>query len=74
MNHVNMFPVDNNCILEWQLTRLRQALRTSLADMDSYSTYPGRLEAVLFVVSQCTCLPIHGVSLFTPSPPIHANP
>lgn len=41
------FPVDSNRILEWQLARLRQALRTSLADMDSYTTYPGRLEPVI---------------------------
>ena len=43
-NDADMFPVDNNRILEWKLARLRQALRTSLADMDSCSAYPGRLE------------------------------
>lgn len=43
----DVFPVDNNRILEWHLARLRQALRTSLVDMDSYSAYPGRLEPVI---------------------------
>lgn len=47
VNHADVFPADNNRILEWQLARLRQALRTSLADMDSYSAYPGRLEPVI---------------------------
>lgn len=47
VNDADVFPVDNNRILEWQLARLRQALRTSLVDMDSYSTYPGRLEPVI---------------------------
>lgn len=47
MNDSNAFPVDNNRVLEWQLARLRHALRTSLADMDSYSAYPGRLEPVI---------------------------
>lgn len=47
VNNVDMFPVDNNRILEWKLARLRQALRTSLADMDSYSAYPGRLEPIV---------------------------
>lgn len=46
-NDPDVFPVDNNRILEWQLARLRHALRTSLADMESYSTYPGRLEPVI---------------------------
>ena len=47
VDDADVFPVDNNRILEWQLARLRQALRTSLADMDSYSAYPGRLEPVI---------------------------
>ena len=47
VNDADAFPADNNRVLEWQLARLRQALRTSLADMDSYTAYPGRLEPVI---------------------------
>lgn len=47
VNDADVFPVDNKRILEWQLARLRQALRTSLVDIDSYNAYPGRLEPVL---------------------------
>ncbi|KAG8213737.1 hypothetical protein J3R82DRAFT_10442 [Butyriboletus roseoflavus] len=47
LSDTDVFSVDNNRILEWQLARLRQALRTSLADVDSYSGYPGRLEPVI---------------------------
>lgn len=46
-NDADGFPVGNNRVLEWQLARLRHALRTSLADMDSYTAYPGRLEPVI---------------------------
>ncbi|KAF8441449.1 hypothetical protein L210DRAFT_1055831 [Boletus edulis BED1] len=47
LNDADLFPVDNNSLLEWQLARLRQALRTSLADIHSYTAYPGRLEPVI---------------------------
>ncbi|KAH0827549.1 hypothetical protein J3R83DRAFT_4270 [Lanmaoa asiatica] len=47
VSDADVFPVDNNRILEWQLARFRQALKTSLADLDSYSAYPGRLEPVI---------------------------
>lgn len=47
VNDSDGFPVDNNRTLEWQLARLRHALRSSLVDMDSYDTYPGRLEPVI---------------------------
>ncbi|KAF8558012.1 hypothetical protein OG21DRAFT_1494317 [Imleria badia] len=46
VNDADVFPVDNR-VLEWQLARLRQALRTSLDDVDSYTAYPGRLEPVI---------------------------
>lgn len=47
LSDTDVFSVDHNRILEWQLARLRQALRTSLADVDSYSGYPGRLEPII---------------------------
>ena len=47
LNDSDALPVDNNRILGWQLARLRHALQTSLADMDSFSTYPGRLDPVI---------------------------
>ncbi|KAG9316400.1 hypothetical protein JVU11DRAFT_2433 [Chiua virens] len=39
--------IDSNRVLEWQIARLRQALRFSLADMDSYGAFAGRLEPVI---------------------------
>ncbi|KIK92828.1 hypothetical protein PAXRUDRAFT_146469 [Paxillus rubicundulus Ve08.2h10] len=46
-NNVNVSLVNDSRILEWQLSLLRQALKDSSADMDSYNAYSGGLEPVI---------------------------